>query len=179
MQVTKQIGARARAGLLAGLGLALPVGALAAPSPAPIPGVARTGAPQAPISSSVAVPAGTRLVFVSGTVPDPVAFPAGGGRPDFGDTRTQVRSILGKIEAALAQQGMTLGDVTMMHVYLVAPTGATGMDFAGMMQSYLEKFGTPAQPNKPSRTTVQVAGLVVAGMLAEIDVVAARGGPEK
>jgi enamine deaminase RidA (YjgF/YER057c/UK114 family) len=48
------------------------------------------------------------------------------------------------------------------------------MDFAGMMASYTQFFGTPAQPNKPARSTVQVAALVAAGALVEIDVVAVR-----
>ena len=47
------------------------------------------------------------------------------------------------------------------------------MDFAGMMAAYTQFFGTAAQPNKPSRSTVQVAALVAPGALVEIDVVAA------
>ena len=48
------------------------------------------------------------------------------------------------------------------------------MDFAGMMEAYRAVFGTPAQPNKPARATVQVAALVAPGMLAEIEVQAVR-----
>ena len=47
-------------------------------------------------------------------------------------------------------------------------------DFAGMMRAYTERFGTAAQPNKPARSTMQVAGLVNPGWLAEIEVTAAR-----
>jgi len=42
------------------------------------------------------------------------------------------------------------------------------------MAAYTQFFGTAAQPNKPSRSTVQVAGLVAPGALVEVDVVAAR-----
>ena len=49
------------------------------------------------------------------------------------------------------------------------------MDFAGMMRGYRALFGTPAQPNKPARSTMQVAGLVDPGWLVEIEVTAADG----
>ena len=48
------------------------------------------------------------------------------------------------------------------------------LDFAGMNAAYAKFFGTPDQPNKPARTTVQVAALVAAGALVEIEVQAAR-----
>ena len=54
------------------------------------------------------------------------------------------------------------------------PAKGNTMDFAGMMAPYTQFFGTPAQPNKPARSTVQVAALVARGALVEIDVVAAR-----
>jgi enamine deaminase RidA (YjgF/YER057c/UK114 family) len=38
------------------------------------------------------------------------------------------------------------------------------------MEAYSQFFGTPAQPNLPARSTVQVAGLVTPGMLVEIEV---------
>ena len=135
--------------------------------------VRRIGAADAPISASVEAPAGSRLVHVSGTVPDPVdAAAAAGSVARFGDTATQTRSVMGKIEAQLRQHGMGLGDVVMMRVFLVAPPGQEGMDFAGMMTAYRESFGTAAQPNKPARSTMQVAGLVDPGWLVEIEVTA-------
>jgi enamine deaminase RidA (YjgF/YER057c/UK114 family) len=48
------------------------------------------------------------------------------------------------------------------------------MDFAGMMRAYREFFGTKSQPNKPARSTMQVAGLVDAGWLVEIEVTATK-----
>jgi enamine deaminase RidA (YjgF/YER057c/UK114 family) len=127
---------------------------------------------------SVEVPAGSRLVYVSGTVPDPAdaAAPAGSVQR-FGDTATQTRSILRKIEAQLARHQLGLGDVVMMRLFLVAPPGQVRMDFAGMMTAYREFFGTAAQPNRPARSTMQVAGLVDPGWLVEIEVTAAKHGP--
>jgi enamine deaminase RidA (YjgF/YER057c/UK114 family) len=137
--------------------------------------VIRTGAAESPIATSVSVPPGAQLVYVSGTVPDPInpAAPAGSAER-FGDTETQTRSVLSKVEAALAQRGLGLGDVVMMRVFLVAPAGQPRMDFAGMMRAYRERFGTAQQPNKPARSTMQVAGLVDPGWLVEIEVTAAH-----
>jgi enamine deaminase RidA (YjgF/YER057c/UK114 family) len=136
--------------------------------------VQRRGAPEAPISSSVELPAGSRLVYVSGTVPDPADpnAPAGSAQR-FGDTAAQTRSVIRKIEAQLRQHGLGLGDIVMMRVFLVAPPGQARMDFAGMMTAYREFFGTAAQPLRPARSTMQVAGLVDPGWLVEIEVTAA------
>jgi enamine deaminase RidA (YjgF/YER057c/UK114 family) len=143
--------------------------------PAQPQAVRHVGPAEAPIAAAVEVPAGSRIVYVSGNVPDVVDPAAPAGSPArYGDTATQTRSELAKIEKQLAALGLGLGDVVMMRVFLVAPPGAPRMDFAGMMTAYREKFGTPAQPNKPARSTMQVAGLVDAGWLVEIEVTAAR-----
>ncbi|WP_029941505.1 RidA family protein [Sphingomonas astaxanthinifaciens] len=135
----------------------------------------RIGTPEAPIAGSVSVPPGSRIVYVSGTVPDILDEKAPVGAPGrYGDTEAQTRSILAKIDKALAAQGLGMGDVVMMRVFLVAPPGQPKMDFAGMMKAYRERFGTAAQPNKPARTTVQIAGLYDPDFLVEIEVTAAR-----
>ena len=117
-------------------------------------------------------------LYVSGQVPDPVTpADAAKGTPAVyaKDTRTQAENVFRKIETILKAQGLGLQDVLMMHVYLVAdPAAGNKMDFAGMMAAYTQFFGTATQPNKPSRSTVQVVSLVAAGALVEIDVVAAR-----
>lgn len=154
--------------------------ALATASAAGAQEVRRVGPPQSPISSSVEIPGGSRLVYVSGTVPDPVdpGAPPGSARR-YGDTATQTRSVLRRIEAALRQHDLSLRDVVMMRIFLVAPPGQNRMDFGGMMTAYREFFGTEAQPMRPARSTMQVAGLVDPDWLVEIEVTAAaaqRGG---
>jgi enamine deaminase RidA (YjgF/YER057c/UK114 family) len=157
--------------LLAGAALVIAAAGAAAQPPQ------RLGAAESPISASVEVAPGSRLVYVSGTVPDPVdATAAAGTVARYGDTATQTRSILRKIEAQLARHHLGLGDVVMMRVFLVAPPGQPRMDFAGMMSAYREYFGTAAQPNRPARSTMQVAGLVDPGWLVEIEVTAAAPG---
>jgi len=136
--------------------------------------VRRIGAPESPISASVEVPRASGLVYVSGTVPDPADAAAPQGSVQrYGDTATQTRSILRKIEAQLTLHGLSMRDVVMMRVFLVAPPGQARMDFAGMMTAYREFFGTAAQPLRPARSTMQVAGLVDPGWLVEIEVTAA------
>ncbi|HYE29186.1 MAG TPA: RidA family protein [Allosphingosinicella sp.] len=149
--------------------------ALLAASAAEAKEVRRLGAADSPILASAEVPAGSRLVYVSGTVPDAVdPAAAAGSVARYGDTAAQTRSILRKIEAQLKLHDMGLGDIVMMRVFLVAPPGQTRMDFAGMMTAYREFFGTPAQPNKPARSTLAAAGLVDPGWLVEIEATAAR-----
>jgi enamine deaminase RidA (YjgF/YER057c/UK114 family) len=82
--------------------------------------------------------------------------------------------VLTKIEAVLKAQGLGMGDVVMMRVFLVAPPGQQRMDFAGMMRGYRAFFGTPQQPLKTARSTMQVSGLVDPDWLVEIEVTAAR-----
>ena len=139
----------------------------------------RMGLPDSPISASVEVPAGSRLVYVSGTVPDVADANAPAGSVErFGDTAVQTRSVLRRIETQLGEHGLGLGDVVMMRVFLVAPPGQARMDFAGMMTAYREFFGTAAQPNRPARSTMQVAGLADPGWLVEIEVTAAAAAAE-
>lgn len=147
-------------------------------SPAAAEAPKRLGPPQSPIAASVEVPAGSRLVYVSGQVPD-VANPAAveGSVERVGDTEAQTRSVIAKLEAALKAHGLGLGDIVMMRVFLVAPPGQPRMDFAGMMRGYRAFFGTTAQPNKPVRSTMQVGGLVDPGWLVEIEATAAAPPP--
>jgi enamine deaminase RidA (YjgF/YER057c/UK114 family) len=149
-------------------------GLLAAAAGAQAQDIRRLGSAQSPISSSVALPPASRLVYISGTVPDAIDPNApAGSMQRYGDTAVQTRSILRKIEAELRQHNLTLGNVVMMRVFLVAPPGQGRMDFAGMMTAYREFFGTEAQPLRPARSTMQVAGLVDPGWLVEIEVTAA------
>jgi enamine deaminase RidA (YjgF/YER057c/UK114 family) len=129
-----------------------------------------------PIASSVLVPAGAELVFLSGTLADPANPQAPAGSAErLGDTEAQATSVLGKLEKELAASGLSMSDVVKMNVFLVGdPARGGAMDFEGLMKAYARHFGTPAQPNLPARTTVQVVALPMPGALVEIEVVAAR-----
>jgi enamine deaminase RidA (YjgF/YER057c/UK114 family) len=129
-----------------------------------------------PIASSVTVPAGSDLVFLSGMLADASDPQAPAGSIErFGDTAAQTRSVLGKIAKELEASGLRMADVVKMNVFLVGdPRQGGTMDFQGLMYGYLQFFGPDGQKTMPARTTVQVAGLPVPGALVEIEVVAAR-----
>ena len=141
--------------------------------------IVRRGGEAFPIASSVRVPASAETVYVSGLLPDVLDAEAPvGAAARFGDTATQTRSVIAKIEAELAAIGWGLGDIVKMNVYLVGDPAKEGrMDFAGMMVAYRESFGTAAQPRLPARTALQVSALPIPGALVEIEVVAARVPP--
>ena len=93
----------------------------------------------------------------------------------YGDTRTQTISTLNRIKGLLEANGYTMAHVYRMTAYLVAPPGGNGrMDFAGFNAGFAQVFGTPENPNKPVRSTVQVAGLAGPYYLVELEVSAAK-----
>lgn len=131
------------------------------------PQITRVGPANFPISGVVVVRdvGGVDIAYASG-VP---------GSAKAGDTKAQTVDSLTKLLAGLKAQGFGAGDIVMMRIYLVGDPAKDGkMDFAGMMAGYTQFFGTPDQPNKPSRTTVQVAGLASAGSLVEIEAQAVK-----
>jgi len=92
------------------------------------------------------------------------------------DTQSQTVSLIKDLQKLLQSQHLTLGDVTMMRVFLGADPAKDGnADVAGMTAGYTQFFGTKDQPNKPARTTVQVVlPAASSGALIEIDLVAVR-----
>ena len=139
-------------------------------TPAAAQEITRTYAsPTAAIAQVVRVPPGFETIYLSGVLPD---LPQGAPAPN---TEVQAESAFAKIDRILAANGLTAGDVVSMTIYLVAdPANQGRMDFAGMMRSYGKHYGTPAQPNRPSRSTVQVSALAGPGFLIEVEVTAAK-----
>jgi len=129
-----------------------------------------------PIARAVEVPAGYSLIFHSGLTPAPANESAEKFSPAYwGDTKTQALSVFARMKESLDNLGLGFGDVVAMTAYLVGDAGQNGrMDFAGFMAAYSQYFGTKEQPNLPSRSTVQVAGLAAPGMQVEIEVFLAR-----
>jgi len=127
-----------------------------------------------PIAMAVEVPAGKKLVFLSGAGP---AIVDKSVKPDsvaaFGDTLAQTISTMDAIQGSLKQIGLEMKDVVKMQVFIVGDPAKEGrIDFAGFMQGYRKYFGSKEQPNLPARSTVKVAGLVNPGWLIEIEVTA-------
>ncbi len=116
-------------------------------------------------------------LYLSGQLGSPVtpADPAKGTQAAYGDTETQARSALGKIQALLKEQGLDMKDVVKMTVFLAGDPAKGGkLDFPGLQAAYTQFFGTAAQPNKPARSAVQVAALAAPWALVEIEVIAVR-----
>lgn len=117
------------------------------------------------------------MLYVSGQLPTPItpADRAKGTPAVYGNTQAQAESTFAKIQDLLKEQGLGMGDVVMMRVYMTAdPAMGNALDFAGMNAAYAKFFGTASQPKKPARSTVQVAALVAPGAVVEIEVQAAR-----
>jgi enamine deaminase RidA (YjgF/YER057c/UK114 family) len=130
------------------------------------------GGSKFPIARAVEVPAGSTIVFHSGTTPSPLdAKAAPGSAAYWGDTKTQAESVFANIKTSLDELGLSFSDVVAMTVYLVGDPDKGGkMDFEGFMASYSQHFGTAAQPNLPARSTVQVSALATPGLLVEVEV---------
>jgi enamine deaminase RidA (YjgF/YER057c/UK114 family) len=130
----------------------------------------RVGPPTAAVADAVEAKGPVDTLYLAGITPPALDPSAPAVR---GDTRTQTQNILKILGQILASQGYGYGDVTMLRVFLVAdPANGGKIDFAGMKQAYGQVFGTPEQPGRPARATVQVAGLVDEGQLVEIDAIA-------
>ena len=127
-----------------------------------------------PIALAVEVPAGKKVVYLSGagpTVVDKTAKP--NSVAAFGDTKQQAASTLEAIAATLKDLKLDMKDVVKMTVFLVGDPAKDGnIDFAGFMDAYKVYFGGPEHPNLPARSTVKVAALVNPGWLIEIEVIA-------
>jgi enamine deaminase RidA (YjgF/YER057c/UK114 family) len=157
--------------------LAMSVMLAAAPDAAKAAEVVRHKIPGSdfPISAAVEVPAGKTTVYLSGAVPRLDAGASKDSADAYGDTEAQTVNVLTSIKKQLESMGLGLGDVIKMQVFLVGDPALDGkMDFAGFMKGYRQFFGTAEQPNLPSRSAFQIAGLANPAYRVEIEVVAVR-----
>ncbi len=151
-------------------------GAVAAQKPGakPVPKIEHVmgSNPAAVIASYVSIPADAKLIYLSGST----ASPPDPAKPDeLGDTKAQTLSILTKMKAQLEGIGMSMGDIVKVNVFLVGVASNGGrMDSAAMNDVFKTFFGTPEQPLKPARSTVQVAALGRPTTLVEIEAVVAK-----
>ena len=155
-------------------GVVLVLVAVGCAGPAAAQSVKHIQTPEAGIASGVWV---DDMLYLSGQLPTPMT-PADrekGTPAVYGNTQAQSESVFAKIQGLLKAQGLDMNNVVMMRVYMTADPATSKLDFAGMNAAYAKFFGTAGQPNKPARSTVQVAALVAAGAVVEIEVQAVRG----
>ncbi|GHV03966.1 hypothetical protein AGMMS50229_04290 [Campylobacterota bacterium] len=129
-----------------------------------------------PIALAVEIPTDAKVVNLSGALPSVKDADAPKGSIEaYGTTEDQTISTLENIKHTLESIGLEMGDVIKMQVFLVGdPKNSGKMDFGGFMNGYRQFFGTEGQPNLPTRSVFQVAGLASSGALVEIEVVAIK-----
>jgi len=136
--------------------------------------IKRTGLKTAAYSETVTIPATSSLTYISGILADIVDIDAPPGTASsYGDTKTQTISAFEKINKILQGCHLSMADIIQIRVFLVGTAELDGkLDFPGFQQGYNIFFGTSDQPNKPTRTAVQVVALPLPGTLVEVDVIA-------
>ncbi|MCW8193625.1 hypothetical protein F6455_02345 [Proteobacteria bacterium 005FR1] len=117
--------------------------------------------------ATITIPPGAETMYLSGS---------GASREEdgtWGNMEQQTISTFNKFKQQLESRGWSMEDIVQVRAFAVA--GADGeLDFAGFNKGYQQFFGTEENPQKPVRSFVQIAGLVVPGWLVEIEVRAAR-----
>ena len=79
------------------------------------------------------------------------------------------------MKAQLESLGSSMANVVKVTVFLVGiPENEGRMDRPAMNEVFRTFFGSAQQQNKPTRSTVQVAGLGHPGVLVEIEAIAAE-----
>ena len=117
--------------------------------------------------TAISIPPGAETLYLSGT----------GARPQedgsWGDIRQQAIDTFSRFQDTLEGLGWSMSDVVQVRVFAVADENGE-VDFAAFNEGYLEFFGTEDNPNKPVRSFLEIADLVVDGWLLEIEIRAAR-----
>ncbi len=91
----------------------------------------------------------------------------------WGTMEEQTIDTFSKFKQTLEAEGWSMSDIVQVRAFAVA--GEFGLlDFDGFNRGYREFFGTEENPQKPVRSFVQVADLVVSGWLVEIEIRAAK-----
>ncbi len=116
--------------------------------------------------TSITIPAGAETMYLSGSGARPLADGS------WGDMRQQTINTFERFKQTLEAQGWSMSDIVQVRAFAVA--GEDGLDFAGFNEGYSQFFGTAENPNKPVRSFVEIADLVVDGWLVEIEIRAAR-----
>ena len=117
--------------------------------------------------TSISIPPGAETLYLSGS----------GARSledgSWGDMEQQTVNTFERFKMHLEEQGWSMSDIVQVRAFAVA--GGDGeLDFAGFNAGYAQFFGTDENPEKPVRSFVEIADLVVDGWLVEIEIRAAR-----
>jgi enamine deaminase RidA (YjgF/YER057c/UK114 family) len=114
--------------------------------------------------NTITIPAGAETLYLSGSGASRLADGS------WGDTEQQTINTFEKFKATLEEQGWSMSDIVQVRVFGVAGK----FNFDEFNRAYLNFFGTEENPQKPVRSVVEVAGMVVDGWVLEIEIRAAR-----
>ena len=91
----------------------------------------------------------------------------------YGDTYTQSKGVLSKIEGILKEAGLGLKDVVYLGVFIAPdPNKNNEIDFDAWFNAYGEFFNNEQNPVKVARTTLGVAALARPYLLIEVEAIA-------
>lgn len=189
--------------VIASIGLAcviVLVTVLSGPGSIPAEALAQSSAPVAPAISAAPAPKAVSEPTVTMTISEEGIVRQGEGRHFFttikippsastlylsgsgasqkddgtwGTMEEQTINTFSKFKQTLEAEGWSMSDIVQVRAFAVA--GEYGLlDFDGFNRAYREFFGTEENPQKPVRSFVQVADLVVPGWLVEIEIRAAK-----
>jgi len=117
--------------------------------------------------TTIKIPPGAETLYLSGS--------GAAQKPDgsWGSMEEQTIDTFNSFKTKLEAEGWSMSDIVQVRAF--AKAGEFGLlDFDGFNRAYREFFGTEENPEKPVRSFVQIADLVVPGWLVEIEVRAAR-----
>ena len=181
--------------LLAGLGLAFMIVLVtlaSGPGSTPVEALAQSEEPEAPMAAALPSTVNTdsldeivrqgegRHFFTTIKIPPAAAtlYLSGSGASrkedgSWGTMEEQTIDTFSEFKQTLEAEGWSMSDIVQVRAFAVA--GEYGLlDFDGFNRGYREFFGTEENPQKPVRSFVQVADLVVDGWLVEIEIRAAK-----
>ena len=111
-----------------------------------------------PLAQGIAIEIG-KLLFISGQI----AMDPNGDLVGEGDVREQTRQIFKNLEEILRKKNCKLNNIVRITAYLTD---------AALFKKYDEVRKEVLQDNRPTSTTVVVSGLVLKGLLVEVDAIA-------
>ncbi|MEX0964782.1 MAG: Rid family hydrolase [Pseudohongiellaceae bacterium] len=179
--------------LIAGVGLAFVIVLVtmaSGPGSVPVEALGQSSEPDAPAAMPAAsTPNSTAAIerqgegrhfFTTIKIPPSAAtlYLSGSGASQkadgsWGSMEEQTIDTFSKFKQTLVAEGWSMSDIVQVRAFAVA--GEYGLlDFEGFNRGYREFFGTEENPQKPVRSFVQVADLVVPGWLVEIEIRAAK-----
>jgi len=137
------------------------------------------GTKEARIYAGMGIKPGAALYWTAGTLAGVANDKAAPDSTDrYGDTKTQARGALKRLQENLGAVGLSFKDVVFLRAFVAPDKLRDGKyDLDGWNAAYGEFFANAENPHKPARTTVTTPAFGNPGTLIEIEIIAVF--PEK